>query len=250
MKNSTSVIELSVVEHSGVLVVDSRLIAEDLGIQHKNFLATLDKYIDEIEEDWGQVAFETETVTNSVGASNSVKYALLTEPQATLLMTYSRNTERVRQCKRHLVKAFEKAKLALSNAVELRVVELEQKIADQGKAIAQLQSQIQNLLPPSADFIPPGWNEEVWRKLPRQDKHHFCFLYRRRNFRPSGQGKDGQLALPPVTTEQLKQRQRAEFEQLVGESSAQEKQQLEAAKQEALKQLWLQGEQDDTDVPF
>ncbi|BAY23918.1 2OG-Fe(II) oxygenase [Calothrix sp. NIES-2100] len=167
MKNSTSVIELSVVEHSGVLVVDSRLIAEDLGIQHKNFLATLDKYIDEIEEDWGQVAFETETVTNSVGASNSVKYALLTEPQATLLMTYSRNTERVRQCKRHLVKAFEKAKLALSNAVELRVVELEQKIADQGKAItslsfanAQLQSQIQNLLPPSADFIPPGWNEE------------------------------------------------------------------------------------------
>ncbi|MBD2214792.1 KilA-N domain-containing protein, partial [Nostoc linckia FACHB-104] len=45
-------------------------------------------------------------------------------------------------------------------------------------------------------------------------------------------------------------RQRAEFEQLVGESSAQEKEKLEAAKQEALKQLWLQGEQDDTDVPF
>jgi hypothetical protein len=118
------------------------------------------------------------------------------------------------------------------------------------KAIADLQSQIQNLLPPSADFIPPGWNEEVWRKLAPQDKRHFRFLYRRRNFRPSGQGKDGQLALPAVTTEQLKQKQRAEFEQLVGEPSAQEKQQLEAAKQEALKQLWLQGEQDDTDVPF
>ncbi|BAZ02759.1 KilA-like protein [Tolypothrix tenuis PCC 7101] len=116
--------------------------------------------------------------------------------------------------------------------------------------IAQLQSQIQNLLPPSADFIPPGWNEEVWRKLAPQDKRHFRFLYRRRGFRPSGQGTNEQLALPPVTTEQLKQRQRAEFEQLVGESSAQEKQQLEAAKQQALKQLWLQGEQDDTDVPF
>jgi DNA-damage-inducible protein D len=138
---------------------------------------------------------------------------------------------------------------ALSQLLE-KFEQQNQVIEEQGKAIAQLQSQIQNLLPPSADFIPPGWNEEVWRKLPRQDKHHFCFLYRRRNFRPSGQGKDGQLALPPVTTEQLKQRQRAEFEQLVGESSAQEKQQLEAAKQEALKQLWLQGEQDDTDVPF
>ena len=40
-----------------------------------NFLATLNKYIDEIEEDWGQVAFKTETVINSVGASNSVKDA-------------------------------------------------------------------------------------------------------------------------------------------------------------------------------
>ncbi|MBD2342174.1 DNA-damage-inducible protein [Calothrix sp. FACHB-156] len=132
-----------------------------------------------------------------------------------------------------------------------------QVIEEQGKAItslsfanAQLQSQIQNLLPPSADFIPPGWNEEVWRKLPPQDKRHFRYIFRRRGFRPSGQGTNEQLALPPVTTEQLKQRQRAEFEQLVGESSAQEKQQLEAAKQQALKQLWLQGEQDDTDVPF
>lgn len=76
------------------------------------------------------------------------------------------------------------------------------------------------------------------------------FLYRRRGFRPSSQGKDEQLALPPVTTEQLKQRQRAEFEQLVGESSDQEKEKLEAAKQEALKQLWSKGDDDDTDVPF
>ncbi|BAY99912.1 DNA-damage-inducible protein [Tolypothrix tenuis PCC 7101] len=127
---------------------------------------------------------------------------------------------------------------------------LYQDIPAMQQAIAQLQAQIQNLLPLSADFIPPGWNEEVWRKLPPQDKRHFRFLYRRRGFRPSGQGTNEQLALPPVTTEQLKQKQRAEFEQLVGESSAQEKQQLEAAKQKALKQLWSQGEQDDTDVPF
>ncbi|MBD2359569.1 hypothetical protein H6G41_34385 [Tolypothrix sp. FACHB-123] len=130
------------------------------------------------------------------------------------------------------------------------IPQLQQKIQELEQNFAQLQSQIQNLLPPSADFIPPGWNEEVWRKLAPQDKRHFRFLYRRRNFRPSGQRTNEQLALPPVTTEQLKQKQRAEFEQLVGEASAQEKQQLEAAKQEALKKLWLQGEQDDTDVPF
>ncbi|MHC5719524.1 MAG: Rha family transcriptional regulator, partial [Nostoc sp.] len=172
---------------SGVVVVDSRLIAIELGIQHKNFLATLDKYIDEIEEDWGQVAFETETVTNSVGASNSVKYALLTEQQATLLMTYSRNTEQVRRCKRQLVKAFDRAKLSLTEAVDLRFFELEKKLTAQSEAIALLQSQIQNLLPISADFIPPGWDADVWEKLPPQDKRHFRYLYRRHGFRPGSE---------------------------------------------------------------
>ncbi|MBW4674711.1 MAG: Rha family transcriptional regulator [Desmonostoc geniculatum HA4340-LM1] len=225
--------ELSVFERFGVLVVDSRLIAQELGIQHKNFLATLDKYIGEIEKDWGQVAFETETVTNSVGASNSVKYALLTEQQATLLMTYSRNTEQVRRCKGHLVKAFDKAKLALSDVVESRVAELEKKLIAQSEAIARLESQIQNLLPPSSDFVPPGWDEDVWRKLPPQDKRHFRYIFRRRNFRPSHQGKGESLILP-FSDEEARQRQRSEIQQFTQELSLQEQQR----KQEMLKRFW------------
>ena len=128
--------KLNVVDREGLLVVDSRLIAEDLGIQHKNFLATLDKYLEEIEEDWGAVAFETREFKTSQGNVSTERVAFLTEPQATLLMTYSRNTEVVRRCKRQLVKAFTKAKLALSGAVELRVTELEQKLAVQSEAIA------------------------------------------------------------------------------------------------------------------
>ena len=112
----------------GKVVVDSRLIARELGIKHKNFLATIDKYREEIEEDWGQFAFKTETVTNSVGASNTAKYALLTEPQATLLMTYSKNTEKVRICKRKLVKAFESAKQVLDQNKGKEVEELKEKI--------------------------------------------------------------------------------------------------------------------------
>ncbi|MDJ0801147.1 MAG: BRO family protein [Calothrix sp. MO_167.B12] len=50
-----------------------------------------------------------------------------------------------------------------------------QVISEQGKAIAQLQSQVQNLLPISSDFMPPGWDAEVWKKLPPQDKGHFRF---------------------------------------------------------------------------
>ena len=227
--------KLNVIDHEGQLVVDSRLIALELGIQHKNFLANLDKYLEEIEEDWGQVAFETETVTNSVGASNSVKYALLTEPQATLLMTYSRNTEQVRRCKRQLVKAFTKAKQALSNAVELRVLELEQKLASQSEAIAKLQSQIQNLLPLRADFIPPGWDVDVWATLPPQDKRHFKYLYRSRGFRP---GSEAEVKALPAAN---RASQLAEIEHLINDVPEEEKELLETAKRVALQRFWAKG---------
>ncbi|MEH2029824.1 MAG: Rha family transcriptional regulator [Nostoc sp.] len=226
--------KLNVIDREGLLVVDSRLIAEELGIQHKNFLASLDKYIEEIEEDWGTVAFETREFKTSQGNTSTERVAFLTEPQATLLMTYSRNTEQVRRCKRQLVKAFTKAKLALSGAIELRVVELEQKLAVQTEAIALLQSQVQNLLPISSDFIPPGWDADVWEKLPPQDKRHFRFMFRRRGFRP---GNEVEIkALPAITSHQIRLIQRAEVERVTGVVSEEELQRFDALKQQVLKQ--------------
>ncbi|MBC1237226.1 BRO family protein [Nostoc sp. 2RC] len=122
-------------------------------------------------------------------------------------------------------------------------------IEEQGQALAQLQAQVQTLLPPSSDFMPPGWDEDVWRSLPSQDKRHFRFLFRRRNFRPST--KNETLALPTVTTEQMKQRQSDEIERLVGEVSPEEKQQLQAAKLQALREFWSQAPQEDQEnMPF
>ncbi|MBD2615664.1 DNA-damage-inducible protein [Nostoc punctiforme FACHB-252] len=122
-------------------------------------------------------------------------------------------------------------------------------IEEQGKAIAQLQAQIQTLLPPSSDFIPPGWDEDVWRSLPPQDKRHFRFLFRRRNFRPST--KDKPLALPSATTELWKQKQRDELQRLVGDVSPEEKQRLQAAKLQALREFWSQAPQEDQEnMPF
>lgn len=73
-------------------------------------------------------------------------------------------------------------------------IALLQAIPAMQQAIADLQAQVQNLLPPSADFMPPGWDAEVWRSLPKQDKRHFRFLYRRRNFKRSQENQP--LALP------------------------------------------------------
>ena len=109
-----------------------------------------------------------------------------------------------------------------------------QVIEEQGKAIAALQSQVQNLLPISADFIPPGWDADVWEKLPPQDKRHFRFMFRRRRFRP---GNETEVkTLPAITNHSLRLQQRAEIERLTGVVSEEEKQRFDALKQQALKQ--------------
>jgi DNA-damage-inducible protein D len=110
-------------------------------------------------------------------------------------------------------------------------------IEEQGLAIAQLQSQIQNILPPSADFIPPGWDALVWESLPPQDKRHFRYIFRRRRFRPSNQSKD-ETRILPFSDKEMRQRQALEIEQFRQELSAEEQQQLETARQEMLRRFW------------
>jgi DNA-damage-inducible protein D len=111
-----------------------------------------------------------------------------------------------------------------------------QVIEKQGEEIAQLQSQVQNLLPPSADFIPPGWNAEIWKKLPPQDKRHFRFLFHRHQFRP-GNGIENDANTLFLTTEQVKQHQKDELNRVIGKISAEEKERFETAKQDALKRF-------------
>jgi phage anti-repressor protein len=148
---------------------------------------------------------------------------------------------------RQIRKYFLQCELIAKESVRL-IPQLQQQIQDLQQNFAQLQAQIQTLLPPSADFIPPGWDAEVWRNLPPQDKRHFRFLFRRRGFRPSQQSQTEPLALLSVTVEQLKEQQRAEVAQLVGEVSPEQKRELQLAKQEILRQFWSQAP--DEDVPF
>ncbi|MBD2018784.1 Rha family transcriptional regulator [Leptolyngbya sp. FACHB-36] len=100
----------------GALVVDSRLIAEGLGIEHKNFLATLDKFLSKIEGAFGAVAFETREFKTKQGNTSTERIAFLTEDQATFVSTLSRNTPQVVQFKIDLVKAFSAARRQLQGA--------------------------------------------------------------------------------------------------------------------------------------
>ncbi len=108
---------LTVEEHEGVLVVDSRLVADSLGIKHKNFLATIEKYQSKISSEFGAMAFETREFKTKQGNSSVERYVWLTEEQATFLMTLSRNTEKVVECKVKLVKAFTEAKKLIKEVI-------------------------------------------------------------------------------------------------------------------------------------
>ena len=118
-------VDLVVSEYGNELVVDSRLVAERLGIEHKNFIQTLKKYQTKIESRFETIIFETESSRMPDGRINPKpeKYALLTENQAMVLMTFSRNTDEVVECKLALVEAFSKAKKALHPSSSLQALQ-------------------------------------------------------------------------------------------------------------------------------
>jgi phage regulator Rha-like protein len=104
---------LQVIEKNSVLVVDSRLIAEELGIEHRSFKDTIQVNASDLEEHFGQLRRETAPSKANGGGGFGETYYLLTEEQATYLMTLSRNTEQVKKAKLNLVKAFSAAKQSL-----------------------------------------------------------------------------------------------------------------------------------------
>jgi len=94
---------------NNVDVVDSRLIAQELGISHSQFYRNIKDNETDIGEVFGRVCFETETL-KTAGGMQQVKFAYLNEDQATYLMTLSRNTPQVKKLKLKLVKSFSHAK--------------------------------------------------------------------------------------------------------------------------------------------
>ena len=93
-------------KRNGELVVDSRLIAESLGIAHQNLLATINKYQIFIESAFGIIAFEKGLSERG----RKIRFAWLTEKQATFLLALSANSGRVVDSKFKLARGFLQAK--------------------------------------------------------------------------------------------------------------------------------------------
>lgn len=88
---------------------DSRLLAERLGINHKSLISQIRSYKTDFEE-FGLLPFKKAKV-KGFGRPQIVTF--LNENQSVLLLTYSKNTGKVRELKKQLVKAFSEARKQL-----------------------------------------------------------------------------------------------------------------------------------------
>lgn len=106
--------DLLIINHpeDGALVVDSRLIAQELAVTHEAFYKTIKKYEKETEQAFGGLRFQIGVPDKPTG--NPPQFVYLTEDQATFLMTLSRNTPEVVRCKVLLVTQFSQAKKLLA----------------------------------------------------------------------------------------------------------------------------------------
>lgn len=135
--------QITIVEIQGELVVDSRIIAEQLGIKHKNFLGTIRGHQSVIEEHFGVLAFETDTTSITALGGRPETFVWLTEAQSNFLMTLSRNTPEVIRCKAGIVKAFAEQKKQLENPVDRKLFN------ELANRIAKLETQPIAALPPA-----------------------------------------------------------------------------------------------------
>ena len=90
---------------NGVAVVSHKVIAQYTNNKSESIIRIVDKYLIDFEQ-FGRLPFEMETIINSKNKINKSKTYYLNEQQATLLLTYLRNSEIVRKFKIALVKEF------------------------------------------------------------------------------------------------------------------------------------------------
>lgn len=118
---------ITLVQSQGEARADSRVLAERLGIQHKNTMELIERYAGKIQQ-FGLLPFQTEAVKKSgARGAKHQRYALLNEDQAYFLLALSRNTERVVELKSSLVMAFREARYGMAcQALEARKQEASQ----------------------------------------------------------------------------------------------------------------------------
>lgn len=122
---------IQLLQMDGKVLVDSRIVAKNIGIRHKNLMETIYTYQSELEE-FGILPFQTEEIK---GRGQPEKYVLLNRNQAGVVISFSRNTPQVVRFKVDLFKAIDVMEKELAGtkerlAIALAVVEKMETVLD------------------------------------------------------------------------------------------------------------------------
>lgn len=137
-------------------------IAEGTGVEHKATIQLIRNYLSDFEE-FGRVTFEMAPFATAGGVQKR-EIALLNEQQATLVMTYMRNSDVVREFKKKLVKAF--YDIIQQNKVETPTSFKDAlKLAYEQQCLIEEQSlQITQMLP-KAEFYDTVTKSDQWEDM-------------------------------------------------------------------------------------
>jgi len=142
-----------VIIKDGDAVTTTLAIAEGTQNDHASVIKLARTYQADLEE-FGPVGFEIHVVTRPQGGGTPTEFAILNEPQSTLLLTYMRNTDIVRAFKKKLVREFwelvqqrnqpmTKAEITAANANHLVAVERQQR--EQLVALERIERRVEDL---------------------------------------------------------------------------------------------------------
>jgi len=133
------------------LLVDSRIISEELGVQHKNLLETIKTHKSIVESEFGSLAFETDTEYQELTGVARNKCVHLTEDQAIFIGTLSRNSEQAVRFKIKLVKSFSAARKAIRELVKPKtpaemLLDQAQMLVDHERKLSQIEEKVNYLI--------------------------------------------------------------------------------------------------------
>lgn len=172
---TTSLVFLS---KENIPLTTTKIIADSLDYRANDVLKLCEKYLDDLKE-FGVVPFKTVQQTRGDrNGTQEAKIAYLNEAQATLLICYMRNTEKVRRFKVALVKAFYEMRQALaaqshSYSAE-EIARIKDKALRQGMAIAY--SKMKEEAPEEGAAISKRSLETAYKMLKShaENRREFC----------------------------------------------------------------------------
>ncbi|MGO2819474.1 MAG: Rha family transcriptional regulator [Brachybacterium tyrofermentans] len=135
----------------GTLVVVTTTVAENTGVEHRAVLQLIRRNLADFE-DFGGVAFEMRPFETAGGTQNR-DVALLNEHQATLLLTFMRNSPIVKTFKKSLVRAFYAMARELTARQELSEDEIVHRaLAITARKVQELEATVEEQRP-KAEFV-------------------------------------------------------------------------------------------------